>query len=810
METSNKSSRVPGSAGKPAKYFSIFSLALSATLISISCKTGKNSDSSGSNSLAAVDQEVRDYLRSAVLEPSGDVVDLSSLFNDGSTSADTLTDGFNASQSEYSSIVAMSGMQGNFNSPNAKAMRLESLNIHKSIPKTVVRLASRNLGMQLSLSAKTKIKVFRIFQTDTDALKTPPVQLTDLPVDLENAERMRSGDLFVIPVDGRLMTSVDGSFLRHSFAMGRVLDSMLGSSLIGQAQTGLRANLQVEGRFEIHIFKTEGDRVRVRVFQQNERSMSSEVGATAMLAAKVTVVPFSRLQQISEIKKTLALPSIAAKQLRLPDVLRRFSRESVLKETAADSQSESLKFNEEMKRKPDGLLELSSSIQISPEAIQNQTIARVDALLERIPGQVNVEIRKIGDKIKVYSDQEVRFDAGVSWVESRKDKQQFYGDYVFDLKNDTAREAFLQAVSGGAVLLSSRPDLSGRSLLSKSLHNFILAERISRSTAGESNAPVVRMLSGSSKTEVAESRFQIKFGPKVSYALSESWLRENFRLQSVNENSIRDGFLSRWSFRQSTFFGLVSEHRERSSGFMSDVSFVPGAQTLYWYAQELDSKTHGQSHLEQFLLMGQNILGPVASSLGLERLYSGEVDGRFRGRIVVGLPSTTLDKIFDPSLASESLVWRAAGRVAASFDNTFGLPFLVIPSGMPSSVLGTTNEEDCRVIASHWGSFYCHYLAQEFLPRLRDAQLSRTTEAKARFLETFFSKGFGANKIGSDVLARVLIQMGVELGGKLSGSDLLVVLEGRHEGSSAAEYNPQITYGNSELLRVLEQTLPAW
>ncbi|NBW80447.1 hypothetical protein EBR21_01715, partial [bacterium] len=197
-------------------------------------------------------------------------------------------------------------------------------------------------------------------------------------------------------------------------------------------------------------------------------------------------------------------------------------------------------------------------------------------------------------------------------------------------------------------------------------------------------------------------------------------------------------------------------------------------------------------------------------SLGLDQLYAGEVDGRFRGRIVVGLPSLTLDKIFDPGLAIESLVWRAAGRVASSFDNTFGLPFLVIPSGVPASVVGTANEEPCRVIAANWGSFYCHYLAQEFLPRLRDAQFSRTTEAKARFLETFFSKGFGANKIGSDVLARILIQMGIELGGKLSGSELLVVLEGRHQGSSAAEFNPRVTYGNSEVLHLLEQTLPAW
>ncbi|NBW80614.1 hypothetical protein EBR21_02565, partial [bacterium] len=574
MGNSKKTSRVPRSAGKFGGSLLVASVFfLSTPLLLVSCKRNKNTSSGGASSFAAADQEIRDYVRNAVIEPSGDVVELSSLLSDGSTSADIQVDGFNASQSEYSSIVAMTGIQSGFNIADAKPTRLETLNIHKSLPKTVFRLADRNFGLQLSLTAKSKIKVFRVFSNENEAVRTPQIQLTDIPVDLENAGRMRSGDLFVIPVDGRMLTSVDGSFLRNSFSVGRVLDSLLGASLLGQAQTGLRANLLVDGRFELHIFKTDSNRIRVRIFQQNERAFSTEAGATAMLAARVTVVPFSKLQQISEIKKTLSLPSITSRQLRLPDVLRGFSRESVLKDRPDDSQTESKKFNEEMKKKPDGMVELSASIQVSPEAIQNQTISRVETMLGRAPGQVNLKIRKIGDSIKVYSDQEVRLDAGVSWTESRTERQQYHGDYVFDLNNDAAREAFLQAVSGGAVVLSARADPTGLSNQTRSLHNFVLAERIARATANESNAPVIRLLSGSSRKEIAESRFQIKFGPKTSFALSESWMRENFRIQSSTDGSFADGILSRWSFRQATFFGLVSESRERSSGFMSDVGY---------------------------------------------------------------------------------------------------------------------------------------------------------------------------------------------------------------------------------------------
>ncbi|MFZ9519980.1 MAG: hypothetical protein ACO3A4_05830 [Silvanigrellaceae bacterium] len=810
METLETSSRVNQANAQLMKkiflmvVFSVFP----GVLLSACKKNGQSSDVA--TALANVDREAREYVRSAIAEPVGDVFELSRLLSEGSVSTEVFSDGFNSSQSEYSSIVAMSGFQRRSINFPEKSMRLETLKIHKSIPKSTIRLEDRNFALQVSLSSKAKVKVFRVFSGEAEAQRTPRVQLVDIPVNLDNALRMRAGDLFVVPVDGQVMTSVDGSFLRHSWSMGRVLDSMLGASLIGETQTGLRANLVVDGRFELHIFKADDERIRVRIFQQNERSMSTEAGAVASLAAKVTVVPLSKLQQISEIKKTLNLTAIGQQRLRLPDVLRKFTGGSILKDSSRNSLAESKKFEDEVRKKQDGLVDLSASIQISAEAIQNQTIARVESMLKRSPGQLNLKVRKIGEKLKVYSDQEIRFDAGVSWTEIRKNKQQFYGDYSFDLRNETGREAFLQAVSGGAVLLSARPDPSGVLKLSRSLHNFVVAERVSRAFLNETGAPVIRLLNGSSKVEVSESQFQIKFGPRMSFALSENWSRENYRFQSGTESGTREGFLNRWGFRQATLFGMASETRERGSGFMSDLGYTAGAESLYWYAQEIDSRTYGRSHLAEFLLTGQNILGPVAQSLNLEKLYFGEVGGRFRGRIVVGIPSTVLDKIFDPSLANESLVWKAVSQVASTFDNTFGLPFLVIPAGMPSSVVGTANEERCGIIATQWGSFYCHYLAQEFIPRLRDAQTIRSTEAKVRFLESFYSKGFGANKIGSDLLARILIQLGLEIEGQFSEAGLLVLIEGRHDGSAASEYNPRVTYGNSDSLRLLEQGLPAW
>lgn len=48
-----------------------------------------------------------------------------------------------------------------------------------------------------------------------------------------------------------------------------------------------------------------------------------------------------------------------------------------------------------------------------------------------------------------------------------------FADYVFDLKDEAAREAFLQAVSGGAVVLSTRIDAAKFIDPKKPLHNLV-------------------------------------------------------------------------------------------------------------------------------------------------------------------------------------------------------------------------------------------------------------------------------------------------------------------------------------------------
>lgn len=126
--------------------------------------------------------------------------------------------------------------------------------------------------------------------------------------------------------------------------------------------------------------------------------------------------------------------------------------------------------------------------------------------------------------------------------------------------------------------------------------------------------------------------------------------------------------------------------------------------------------------------------------------YRGEVEGEFRGRLVVAFSPKSLQHIFDEKVTTDSAVWRAIAGVSKTFDNTFGLPFLMFPPGLPQGVAGSVHQDDCETISRNWGNFYCHFVSSEFLPRLRSVQQSRNPQDKLRFLESFLERALGQTK----------------------------------------------------------------
>lgn len=762
-----------------------------------------------------IQNEPRDYLRSALIDlvsPAQSAgVDLALLMKQGILTSIPSVTHFSTSKNVFSSLnVMVQHGIGSSIMTSGEVLRAETFSLKGNITPGPLNFSGKTLPLHLSLSANASINIYRNFADTAEAKRFAPFSFVDLPLTIENARKFRRGDLIVIPLDAQFMSSVDGSFLRSVHQAGVVVEKLLGNSLLGHAQSGLRGNLIVSGRFEMHIFKTANDVVRVRLFQQSERNVSGGASASASASAKYTLIPFSKIHQVSEIKKIRRVSFYGGTDLKKQDEMHNQLGSSILSGTGSNDLLNS-QFDAQMKSKNDGLLDLAKQASIVVDDVQRATTDKLNSISDLINKKIVAKVNQPIAKMKKFTDQELRFDAQVSWNESRKNRIQFLADYQFDLSNELGQQAFLHAVTGATTFFATGADKLDVFQRGKTIHNFAPAERIARENAGENNPPVVRIVGASSRSEMAESVFQIQVGQKANFSLSENWQRENYSLEKKDSSQMpEESFLTRWVFKQGYRFGIVSDRQLRSSGYISDSSSLPGEQPLYWYSRETEGISPGANHLAQFISSAYNTLGPVASGLMLSGKYRGEVEGEFRGRLVVAFSTKSLQQIFDAKVTTDSAVWRAIAGVSKTFDNTFGLPFLMFPPGLPQGVAGSVHQEDCETISRNWGNFYCHFVSNEFLPRLRSVQQSLNPQDKVQFLESFFGKGFGANKIGAEVLARVLLEILIAGKGKLGPEDVAVWFETRQSASAAVEYNPHVKYGNPELIGLLDSVLLPW
>jgi len=798
-----------GSSGK-CFLFPLFGL---ASIFLLSCKS--NSTTERDALVAEANGESRDYFRSVLLASINPAqsggVELSRLLNDGLLAAAPPLTQFSTSKSVFSSLSLSSqhGV-GSRTLAGGETLRAETFSLRGNLNPGMFKHQGRALPFHLSLSANAEIKVFRKFADAAEAAKYPPYSFVDLPLTIENAKSMRPGDLVVLPLDAQVLGSVDGNYMRSVFRSGVVLDKLMGKSFVGHLQSGLRANFVVSGRFEMHILKSDNNLVRIRLFQRSENSISAGASASSAAAFKYTLIPFAKLHQVAEIKRIKRVNFYGDGNLALPDPLKQLSGKNVLAPGLVPG-SDDAKLDAQLQQRNDGLIDLANAVSLSAEDIQRATVDKINSITDTLNKKIIQKVNQPIAEVKKYSDQELRFDAQVSWSESRKNRQQFFADYQFDLRNMAAQQAYLHAVSGASTFMTTLKDPSRVFAPGQSIHNFILAERMAREFALQNNAPVVRIVSASARSDASDSGFQIRVGQSANFSLSESWQREEYRIaDQFNSDSSAATAMTRWVFNQGYKLGVVAERQTRSGGYITDVSSERGEQPLFWFSREVEARSASGGHLARFLAQAYNTLGSVAADVKLADSYRGEVSGEFRGRIVLGLAPKALARLFDPQILKPEIVWRAVAQVSKSFDNTFGLPFLMFPMGLPSGLNGTASVESCETVIRQWGSFYCHHFADRVLPALAKAQASTNIREKLEFIEGFLGQGFAASKIGAELFTRVALQSLIEANGRLGADELALLVEARQKNSTSPEFNPTVKYGNSGLIETLESVLPAW
>lgn len=764
----------------------------------------KKTEQSASHSVdEQISAEEREFARSALLKSfasdGAPAYDLSDLQRRGELKSLPVVTDFNANESVYSSLNSMQQYAvGSALTDAGLVVRVEKFALNETLTPGLLRDRGGVLPLNLSLTARSEIQIIRMFGNADESMKTPPYSLIDLPLSESNVSKMRVGDLIVIPLESQLMTAVDGAFIRSAANAGAPLKKLLGLSMNAHAGSGLRGNLIISGRFEMHLFKVDKNSIRVRFFEQSERSLTGGGSVSASVEMKYSILPLSKIHTVAELKKMKRVRFYGSPRLQLNEALHKNLNKPVLSGTA-----ESDSFAPDATQ-GDGLNDLANQVTLGAELIQQQTTDRINALSDTINERVIQRINEPINKMKKYSDQEFNLSAAASWQEKRTTGQQFFSEYEFDLKQQIGLEAYLHAVSGASILIGGTSKILGINPANRGFHNLVPAERIAKDLQESGTRPVRCLLSASARSKLRDSRFEIGVGQRSRFSISENWSRESFRAVMFGGQESRSADLIRWIYKQGYRFGIISDHQARGSGFIVNASDDANLKSIFWYTRTFDWQGWSGGHLTTFFNASYNLLGPVAGSLQLADLFRGEVASPMRGRVSVALAGRALERIFDPQRTTAELVWQAAARVANSFDNTFGLPFIMFPMGVPAGVSGTSAAEHCDTITRAWGSFYCHFLAREFIPVLRSAQNSQDVQSQIAFFEAFLGRGFGANKIGGDLLARIMIELLVMTGSKLSPDELAVQFKVHQSLTSDPVYNPMVTYGNSGLMGLLD------
>lgn len=701
------------------------------------------------------------------------------------------------------------------------------------------------LPLSFTLAGGSSIESLRIFESRAKAVAASPFDLLSLPLTAAKAREMKTGEVYIIPIHAKFLFDVNGQFLTDAWKHAPSLTPFIQAGSLGTLQGSLQGHLVAEGQVNLHVVRLEGRKIRVRYASERTTSVQGQGKTGVDAALRFSFVPLSKFGRVAELKKlsNVDLTDVKSKLMagrvglslaQLPEGLKNLGQVIAQDLSVKDDGQERL-FRDALDRS-DEALEIAQKLAENAESLQSKTTGRVNAAIDALNANVVGRYNSVHDTVKKYTDSTVDLAATVQLEGSFSQKIRLLADYVFDLDNPLAGQAYERAVSGRATYLTpaalggasvpnvtsalngslvpgteggpltGTTDFLGR-LAQGNIFDLTMAERIAveDQKASTTRPRVVRGMQV--YASLREANMAVQFdSPFFSLGFQQNSKRN--RLRAIDSKGNVQAFYGAiWKFdSRLLMFGQPHSSEARSSGFLvpSDGSFAAQDLGAYWYSWEKTFPDFSSESSRNPLVQSLNVLGPLGFRLGLPAHVTGESTGRLKARLDVMLLEKTLARFFDPKVTTEAILWQALGNLAETFDNTFGLPFLAFPLGMPARIAGTPAQAHCQRVAKQWGIRYCQYFANEFIPEFQEAQQSGDVAKKMSFFEKFYKKGFLANKIGADVMMRLMFEIANIDGVMESANDIALRIELTNEGSESDGMHPAVTYGDSRALSLVE------
>jgi hypothetical protein len=691
---------------------------------------------------------------------------------------------------------------------NGSTLRHETLNIQSGFAHSRVIQNGKSLIFGTQLTEGGKIEIVRNYKDSSAAAHALPFNVMHLPLNAENALALSEGTYVGIPIEGTAALNVNGLFLAKNGAFDSRLHEFLRAGGSGTLSGSMQGALIATGRWHLQILRLNDKKIRVRVIENDQTTASGGVSVSGQSVANFTFVPLGVMaraldlsqrvinksrqgvQFVSDLQKYLKVPVLA-----LPQPLQRAKEMASVLPTVDNETGRRL---DEGIRLTDRAIDLANK---GSRALQDAIDRTVGQQLQNITLNLTKKL-DLPDKILQHLTH-FTYNSSLAFQLNSEfgRKHRFLADYVFDLSTPEAQLAFEHAVSGRSIWLDEKLQSTQRSA---GLNNFVVAERLAAEDSGRATPRVLRNSIGES-THHSRSLSVLFSGVMASTGFSEQWKKNTVWARDASGQT-QSWQAALWQFERRMTALRSRESEQVGSGILapSGPDAGPSDVGAYWFIWKRQLPTSRSGGMQSIFSEALNYVGPLGFAYGLPSYFKGEFEGDKEASLLVLLSKKATRAFFDPAQVTDDTLWKALGNVAGTFDNTFGLPFNTFGDLPPRYGQSAEARAACDVVGKNWGRGYCAFFGNEFLPRVAAARQSSDAWQKMKVFESFYTKGFLANKIGARLLVRYLTEVATLVFGKNVAQEVTLHFAIQNAQDSSAYASPSFQSGAPDELQVLK------
>jgi hypothetical protein len=687
---------------------------------------------------------------------------------------------------------------------NEANLRKETFSVRSRLSPARVLQSGMAVAFSSQFSVGSKIEVVRNFKDTTSAARAMPFNLMQLPLGAENALTLEEGTYVSFPIDGNIALNVSGSFLsRHGSFDGRLFEHIRAGGA-GTLSGSMQGALIAKGKWRLQVLRLGGSKVRVRVVEDDRLGAFVGGGTSFHSATAFTYIPFGvvaraldlshrainnarvSIGKVSDLQKYTKIPDLI-----LPEPLRRAKEESAMLGVAV---SEGDRRMDQGIHIPDLAVDLARQ---GVDALQQKIDDAVNSQLQKVTSNLSAKLNEFDGRLRSLTNFTYNVSGSFLLNTDFARRHRFVADYVFDLSTPEAKMAYDHAVSGRSLWMGAVPQGMN---LGDNLNNFSVAERLAVEDAGLDNPRVFRNVLGESTVRSRDSSVRFS-GLWSSTGFTEQWKNNTTWMHDAAGN-VQAWQAALWQFERSVSVPRGGESERLGSGILAPAG--SSEMGTYWFAWKRRFPGSKPTAMQALFSEAINYGGPVAFATGLPGLFRGEFEGDKEASLKILFSQNAMRTIFDQTKVNDDLLWKALGNVALSFDNTFGLPFNTF-GGLPSAYANSEAAKvACESVSKNWGAGYCSFFGNEFLPAFAAARANPNPWQRMKVFESFYTKGFLANKIGARLLVRYLTEVATLAYGSDVTKEVTLQFSVKNTKDGSAYASPTLVSATPDELQILE------